>query len=98
MGGLGIGTEREDVLFVEMGITHIGVARYDRTEHPIGVGLAQHLERGLGIDRWVAHSKQEAEQREFRIEVPPHFADCLRYLNDTIKLKISRRNNNNDII
>ena len=74
-----------------MGVADVGVARDDRLEHGVGVGLAQDAQRGLGVDGGVRHGVEEAGQRDLGVEVLAHFLDGLADLDDGVQLEVARR-------
>ncbi len=50
---LGARVKGKDILFVEMGISDIGVARNNSLQDTVSIGLAKDLGRGDGVDRAV---------------------------------------------
>src|SRR3954471_6713685 len=81
-----------------MRVTHIGVAGDDGLEHTVCVGLPKHLERRLTVHSCITHCEQETCKSESRIEVVPDLFESLLNLNDRIQLKVTRRNNNENLV
>lgn len=62
LGGLGPRLETENVLFVEVGIPDVRIARDDGAQHEVWVGLAQDLEGRAAVDGGIRHREEESSQ------------------------------------
>ena len=58
-----MGIEGEDVLFFVVRVSEIGVAGNDGREDLAGIGLPEHFERHLRVDRRITHGEKETAAR-----------------------------------